>query len=63
MEGTWILETKKSKIVIFTKTKVTKIDDINVNKILVSREEPYGQKILSNTLLDTMTMTLLDHYA
>ena len=25
--------------------KVTKIDDINVNKILVSKEEPYGTKI------------------
>ena len=38
------METKKSKIVTFTKTKVTKIDDINVNKILVSKEEPYGTK-------------------
>ena len=26
--------------------KVTKIDDIDVNKILVSREEPYGTKKL-----------------
>ena len=28
------------------KKKVTKIDDINVNKILVSKEEPYGTKNL-----------------
>ena len=27
-----------------TSTKVTKIDDIDVNKILVSKEEPYGAK-------------------
>ena len=30
----------------FTKKKVTKIDDIDVNKILVSKEEPYGTKHL-----------------
>ena len=49
------------KKVTFTKKKVTKIDDIHVNKILVSKEVPYG--ILSNTLLDTMIAMLLDHYA
>ena len=27
-----------------TSTKVTKIDDIDVNKILASKEEPYGAK-------------------
>ena len=27
-----------------TSTKVTKIDDIDVNKILVSKEKPYGAK-------------------
>ena len=31
--------------------------------ILVSKEEPYSTKIHSDTLSDTMTMTLLDHYA
>ena len=36
---------KKIKIRDFYKNKkVTKIDDIDVNKILVSKEEPYGTK-------------------
>ena len=35
--------TKKIKIVNFTKTKkVTKVDDTDVNKRLVSKKEPYG---------------------
>ena len=34
---------KKIKNVIFTK-KVIKVDDIGVNKILVTKEEPYGLK-------------------
>ena len=43
--------------------KLTKIDDIDVNTIFVSKEEQYVQKIYSNTLSDTMAMVLLDHYA
>ena len=39
--------------------KVTKIDKIDVNKILVSKEE---QRIHLNALLSTMIMMLLDHY-
>ena len=36
---------KKIKTSDFYKNKkVTKIDDIDVNKILVSKEEPYGTK-------------------
>ena len=31
--------------------------------MLVSKEEPYVQKINQSTLLDTMVMMLLDHYA
>ena len=39
------METKKIKKSDFHKNKkVTKIDDIDVNKILVSKEEPYGTK-------------------
>ena len=34
------------------------IDNNDVNKILVSREERYGSKNLSNSLLDTMIMML-----
>ena len=37
---------KKIKRISFYKNKkVIKIDDIDVNKILVSKEEPYGTKI------------------
>ena len=35
-----ILKTKKIKNVM--KTKVFKVDDIDVNKMLVSKKEPYG---------------------
>ena len=42
--------------------KVSKIDHIDIYKIYVSKEEPYGAKIHLNTLLDTMIMMLLDHY-
>ena len=39
------METKKNKKGDFYKSKkVTKIDDIDVNKILVAKEEPHGTK-------------------
>ena len=43
--------------------KVTRIDDIDANKILVSKEESYDIKIHLNTLSDTMIMMLLESYA
>ena len=47
MERTQISATKKIKNRNFYKNKkVTKINDIDVNKILVSKEEPYGTKNL-----------------
>ena len=53
---------KKIKTSNFCKNvKVIRIDDIDVNKILVSKEEPYGLNIFLNTLLDTTIMMLLDH--
>ena len=54
---------KIKKSDFYKNKKVTNIDDIDANKILVSKEEPYGKKIHLNTLLDTMIMMLLDHYA
>ena len=54
---------KKKKNDFYKNKKVTKIDDIDSNKIFGSKEEPNGTKIHSNTLPDTMTMMLLDHYA
>ena len=44
-ERAQILDTKKVKNSNFYKNKkVTKIDDTDVNKILVSKKEPYGTK-------------------
>ena len=39
--------------------KIFNIDDIDVNKMLVSKKETYGKY---NSLLGIMTMMLLDHY-
>ena len=38
------------------------IDDIDVNKILVSKKEHSSKKMDLNTLLDILIMILLDHY-
>ena len=58
------METKKLKKSNFYKNKkVIKIDDIDVNKILVSKEENYGSKNSFKYLLDTVMMMLSDHYA
>ena len=47
----------------FYKTKkLFKINDIDINKMLISESEPYGKKNAKNTLLD-MVMMSLDHYA
>ena len=39
-----MLEAKRSKKLILQKKKLFKIDDIDVNKILISGKEPYGAK-------------------
>ena len=44
------------------KKNIFNIDDIDVNKILVSKNEPYGKYNHLNTLLNIMLMMLLDHY-
>ena len=55
---------KKIKKSIFYKNKkIYSTDDIDVNNILVSKKEPMVMKMWLNTLLDTMIMILLDHYA
>ena len=51
--------TKKIKKCKFYKNKkVTRIDDVDVNK----RNWHMAQRIYLNTLLDTMKMMLLDHH-
>ena len=53
-------EDKKIQKSTFYKSKrIYSTDNIDVNNILVSKKETYGL----NTLLDTMIMILLDHYA
>ena len=59
------MTTKKIKKSTFYKNKrIYSTDDIDVNNILVSKKEPYVNKIHLNTLLDIMIMILLllDHY-
>ena len=52
---------KKVRKSTFYKNKnIYDTDDIDVNNILVSKKEPYGNHL--NTLLDMMIMILLDHY-
>ena len=53
---------KKKKSDFYKNKKVFQIDDVDVNKILVSKKEPYDTKNALNTLLDVMIMMLLDHY-
>ena len=51
----------KKKSDFYKNKKGFQIDDIDINKILVSKKEPYGTKNALSTLLDIMMM-LLDHY-
>ena len=52
-----------SKSNFYKNKKLFNIHDLDVNKILVSKEESYGtKKIHLNTSLDIMMMMLLDHY-
>ena len=53
---------KISKIDFYKNKKLLRIDETDVNKILVSKKESYGKKICLNTSLDIMMMMLLDLY-
>ena len=60
---------KIKKTELYKNKKIFNIDDIDVNKILVSKKEPYSKNnslillyILLLFLLDIMIMMLLDHY-
>ena len=54
---------KINKSHFYKNKKLFKIDGIDVNKILVSKKELYGQKTHLNILLDIMMTMTLDHYA
>ena len=53
---------KINKSSLYKNIKLLSLNDIDVNKILVSKKESYGTKIRLNTSLDIMMMMLLDHY-
>ena len=53
---------KIKKTEFYKNKKVFQIDDIDANKILVSKKEPYDTRTHLNTLLGIMIMMLLDHY-
>ena len=53
---------KINKSNFYKSKKIFKIDNLDVNKILVSKKEPYGKKIHLNTLLDIMVIMSLDLY-
>ena len=53
---------KSEKSDFYKNKKVNKIDDIYVNKILVSKKNHTAQRIYLSALLDIMIMMLLDHY-
>ena len=54
---------KVKKSDFYKNKKVIKIENIDVNKILLFKEEPLGKKNYLNILLDIMMMMLSDHYA
>ena len=59
----WQQKNKKSDF--YKNKKVFEIDDIDVNKILVSKKESYGTKYALKYFsgyMDIMIMMLLDHY-
>ena len=56
-------ENKKiNKSNFYKNKKLLKIEDIDINKIAVSKKNHMVQKIHLNTLLDIMMMMSLDHY-
>ena len=53
----------EDKSIFYKNKKQFNMHDIDVNKILVSKEESYGtKKIRLNNLLDIMMMMSLNHY-
>ena len=53
---------KKSDFYNNTNKKIFNINNIDVDKILVSKKEKYGKYNSLNTLLGIIIMTLSDHY-
>ena len=59
----WTPRTKSFKKVSFTQKKLFKIDDIDSNKILVSKKNHMAQISQLNFSMDIVAIMLLDLYA
>ena len=53
---------KINKSNFYRNKKLFQIYDIDINKILVSKREPYGKNTHLNTLLGMMIILILDYY-
>ena len=53
---------KINKNNFYRNEKLFNIDDIDVNKILISKKQAYGKKVHLNKFLDIMVMITLDPY-
>ena len=53
---------KIKKSDLYKNKKITKIDDIDVNKVLVSKKESYGTKNSFKYFIRYNDNVLLDHY-
>ena len=53
---------KIEKIDFYKNKKLLQINDIDVNNILLSKNEPYCKKNVFEHIMDIMIMALLDHY-
>ena len=64
MSGKNILSNDKkiNKSNFYKNKKLFRIDDVDINKMLVSKREPYVKKAHLSTLLGMMIMIILDHY-
>ena len=57
-----IFNTERIKKINFYKNKkMSKINNIDINKILISKKESYGKKAHLNTSLDIMMVMSLNH--
>ena len=53
---------RSTKVVSIKKKNLFKTNDIDINKILVSKKNLFVKKAHSNTLLDIMVMMTLNDY-
>ena len=53
---------KINKSSFYKSKKLFSLNDIDVNKILVSKKNHMVEKVNRNTSLDVMTVMLLNHY-